>query len=31
MRFTIKREEFLKGLLVAGRAVGNKTANPVLY
>ena len=30
MRFTIKREEFLKGLLVAGRAVGNKTANPVL-
>ena len=30
MRFTIKREEFLKGLLVAGRAVGSKTANPVL-
>ena len=30
MRFTIKREEFLKGLLIAGRAVGSKAVVPVL-
>ena len=30
MRFTIKREEFLKGLNTAGRAVSNKIAMPVL-
>ena len=30
MRFTIKREEFLKGLNIAGRAISNKVANPVL-
>lgn len=30
MRFTIKREEFLKGLTIAGRAVANKAAVPVL-
>ena len=30
MRFTIKREEFLKGLNVAGRAVANKSIMPVL-
>ena len=30
MRFTIKREEFLKGLTIASRAVANKVAVPVL-
>ena len=30
MRLTIKREEFLKGLLTASRAVANKIAVPVL-
>ena len=30
MRFTIKREEFLKGLSIASRAVANKVAVPVL-
>ena len=30
MRFTIKREEFLKGLLIANRAVASKVASPVL-
>lgn len=30
MRFTIVREEFLKGLSVAARAVASKVANPVL-
>ena len=30
MRFTIKREEFLKGLNVANRAVSSKIAMPVL-
>lgn len=30
MRFTINREEFLKGLMIANRAVGNKVANAVL-
>ena len=30
MRFTIKREEFLKGLLIASRAVANKVVVPVL-
>ena len=30
MRFTIKREEFLKGLTVASRAVASKVAVPVL-
>ena len=30
MRFTIKREEFLKGLMIAGRAVGSKVVVPVL-
>lgn len=30
MRFTIKREEFLKGLTIAGRAVASKSATPVL-
>ncbi len=30
MRFTIKREEFLKGLNVASRAIASKTAVPVL-
>ncbi len=30
MRFTIKREEFLKGLLTASRAVGSKVAVAVL-
>ena len=30
MRFTIKREEFLKGLLTASRAVASKVAVPVL-
>ncbi len=30
MRFTIVREEFLKGLSIAARAVGSKVANPVL-
>lgn len=30
MRFTIKREEFLKGLNIASRAITNKTAVPVL-
>ncbi len=30
MRFTIKREELLKGLSVASRAVSNKSAVPVL-
>lgn len=30
MRFTIKREEFLKGLQIAARAVANKIAVPVL-
>ena len=30
MRFTIKREEFLKGLTVAGRAVAGKSVIPVL-
>ena len=30
MRFTIKREEFLKGLNTASRAVSNKVAMPVL-
>ena len=30
MRFTIKREEFLKGLNIANRAVSNKIAMPVL-
>ncbi len=29
MRFTINREEFLKGLSIAGRAVGTKAANVV--
>ena len=30
MRFTIKREEFLKGLTIAARAVSSKVAMPVL-
>ena len=30
MRFTIKREEFLKGLNIAARAVSNKVSTPVL-
>jgi len=30
MRFTIKREEFLKGLNTAARAVSNRVSNPVL-
>lgn len=30
MRFTIKREEFLKGLNIASRAIASKTAAPVL-
>lgn len=30
MKFTIKREEFLKGLMVASRAVASKVAVPVL-
>ena len=30
MRFTIKREEFLKALTIANRAVGSKVTNPVL-
>ena len=30
MRFTIKREEFLKGLTIANRAVASKAAVPVL-
>ena len=30
MRFTIKREEFLKGLNIAARAVSSKVAMPVL-
>ena len=30
MRFTIKREEFLKGLTIASRAVASKVAVPVL-
>ena len=30
MRFTIKREEFLKGLNIANRAVSSKIAMPVL-
>ena len=30
MRFTIVREEFLKGLSIAARAVGSKAANPIL-
>ena len=30
MRFTIKREEFLKGLNIASRAVGSKVAIAVL-
>ena len=30
MRFTIKREEFLKGLSTAGRAISGKTVMPIL-
>lgn len=30
MRFTIKKEEFLKGLNIASRAVGSKVALPIL-
>ena len=30
MRFTIKREEFLKGLNIAGRAVSGKSIMPIL-
>ena len=30
MRFTIKREEFLKGLNIASRAISSKNAKPVL-
>ena len=30
MRFTIKREELLKGLNIASRAVASKVAVPVL-
>ena len=30
MRFTIKREEFLKGLNVAARAISSKNAKAVL-
>ena len=30
MRFTIDKNEFLKGLLIASRAIGSKSANPTL-
>ena len=30
MRFTIKREEFLKGLNIASRAISSKNAKAVL-
>ena len=30
MRFTIDKEQFLKGLLIAGRGIGAKNANPLL-
>jgi DNA polymerase III subunit beta len=30
MRFTIDREQFLKGLNIAGHAISNKSANPIL-
>ena len=30
MRFTINKNEFLKGLLIASRAIGSKSVNPTL-
>jgi DNA polymerase-3 subunit beta len=30
MRFTINKDQFLKGLMTAGHAIGNKAPNPVL-
>ena len=30
MRFTINKNEFLKGLLIASRAIGSKSINPTL-
>ena len=30
MKFTIKRDEFLKGLNVAGKAIGSKSPIPVM-
>ena len=30
MKFTIKRDEFLKGINVAGKAIGSKSPIPVM-
>ena len=30
MRFTINKDQFLKGLLIANHAIGNKAPNPML-